>query len=64
MFDNIGGATTKESCNLLGPGGALGSYAIISAVSGTGSLWPPFLEAIDQALLWSALPNGKVILLP
>jgi len=44
---------------LLAPGGALVSYAIIDAVSGTGSLWPPFLRAIGQALLWSALPNGK-----
>jgi NADPH:quinone reductase-like Zn-dependent oxidoreductase len=59
VFDNIGGATTRASWKLLAPGGALVSYAIITAVSGTGSLWPPFLKAIGQALLWSALPNGK-----
>lgn len=59
VFDNIGGATARESWNLLGPGGALVSYAIISAVSGTGSLWPPFLTAIGQTLLRNALPNGK-----
>ncbi|THG29576.1 zinc-binding dehydrogenase [Naasia lichenicola] len=59
VFDNIGGATTRASWRLLAPGGAMVSYAIITAVSGTGSLWPPFLKAIGQALLWSALPNGK-----
>jgi NADPH:quinone reductase-like Zn-dependent oxidoreductase len=59
VFDNIGGATTRTAWSLLAPGGALVSYAIIDAVSGTGSLWPPFLKAIGQALLRSALPNGK-----
>ena len=29
------------------------------AVSGTGGLWTPFLAAVGQALLWTALPNGK-----
>jgi NADPH2:quinone reductase len=59
VFDNIGGATTQTAWKLLAPGGTLVSYAIITAVSGTGSLWPPFLKAIGQALLWGALPNGK-----
>ncbi len=36
------------------PHGTLVSYAIIAAVSGTGGLWPPFLKAVGQALLWSA----------
>lgn len=59
VFDNIGGGTTATSFRLLAPGGTLVSYAIINAVSGTGSLVVPFLKAIGQALLWSALPNGK-----
>lgn len=59
VFDNIGGQITKSSFALLARGGTLVSYAIIDAVSGTGSLMTPFLQAIGQALLWSALPNGK-----
>ena len=59
VFDNIGGETTRTAWRLLAPHGTLVSYAIIAAVSGTGGLWRPFLTAIGQALLWSALPNGK-----
>jgi NADPH2:quinone reductase len=59
VFDNIGGETTRISFTLLARGGTLVSYAIINAVSGTGGLMAPFLKAIGQAVLWSALPNGK-----
>ena len=59
VFDNIGGEMTSTAWELLAPHGTLVSYAIIAAVSGTGGLWPPFLKAVGQALLWSALPNGK-----
>lgn len=59
VFDNIGGATTRMAWSLLAPGGTLVSYAIIAAVSGTGGLLRPFLAAIGQAVLWSALPNGR-----
>jgi NADPH:quinone reductase-like Zn-dependent oxidoreductase len=59
VFDNIGGEVTKTSFRLLGRGGTLVSYAIVNAVGGTGSLMMPFLAAIGQAILWSALPNGK-----
>jgi len=59
VFDNIGGAMTRTAWQLLAPGGTLVSYAIIAAVSGSGGLLSPFLKAIGQALLWSALPNGK-----
>lgn len=59
VFDNIGGQTTRTSFELLARGGTLVSYAIIEAVSGTGSLALPFLRAISQALLWTALPNGR-----
>jgi len=59
VFDNIGGPMTRTAWKLLAPKGTLVSYAIIAAVSGTGGLWSPFLKAIGQALLWSALPNGK-----
>ena len=59
VFDNIGGQTTRTSFTLLARGGTLVSYAIIDAVSGTGGLLVPFLKAIGQAVLWSALPNGR-----
>jgi NADPH2:quinone reductase len=35
------------------------TYAIIAAVSGSGSLMTPFLKAIGQGLLWTVLPNGR-----
>ena len=59
VFDNIGGETTRLAWRLLAPGGVLVSYAIVAATSGTGGLGLPFLTAIGQAVLWSALPNGK-----
>ena len=59
VFDNVGGATTRMSFGLLARGGTLVSFALVSAVSGTGGLTGPFLAAIGRALLWSALPNGK-----
>ena len=59
VFDNIGGDNAKRSFALIGRGGVLVGYAIVQAVSGTGSLLLPFLTAIGQALLWSALPNGR-----
>jgi NADPH:quinone reductase-like Zn-dependent oxidoreductase len=59
VFDNIGGKITRVGWKLLAPNGTLVSYALVGAISGTGSLWPPFLRAMGQALLWSALPNGK-----
>ena len=59
VFDNVGGAMTRTAWTLLAPGGTLVTYSIITAVSGTGGLMAPFLKAIGQALVWSALPNGK-----
>ena len=59
VFDNVGGAMTRTAWTLLAPGGTLVTYSIITQVSGTGPLITPFLWAIGQALLWSALPNGK-----
>lgn len=59
VFDNIGGDNAKRSFALLGRGGVMVGYAIVQAVSGTGSLLMPFLAAIGQALLWSVLPNGR-----
>jgi NADPH2:quinone reductase len=62
VFDNLGGDTTRTSFELLATGGTLVSYAIINAPTGTGgpfSLLTPFLKAIGQAALWTALPNGK-----
>ncbi len=58
VFDNIGGASTRRSYDLLAPGGALVCYAIIAGVSGTGGLVAPFAKAIGQLLLWDTLPNG------
>lgn len=59
VFDNIGGEITRTAWKLLAPGGALVSYSLISALGGDRSLLMPFVKAIGQALLWSALPNGK-----
>jgi len=59
VFDNIGGEITKTAWTLLAPGGALVSYSLISALSGERGLLMPFVAAIGQALLWTALPNGK-----
>lgn len=59
VFDNVGGETTRLSFGLLARGGTLVSYAIAQAASGTGDLLVPFMKAIGQAVLWSALPNGK-----
>lgn len=59
VFDNVGGETTRVAFSLLARGGTLVTYSIISAVSGGGSLVAPFVKAIGQAMLWSALPNGK-----
>lgn len=59
VFDNVGGETARISWSLLGRGGTLVPYAIIAAVSGTGSLWPPFLRHLGRILTWNALPNGK-----
>lgn len=59
VFDNVGGETTRTAFGLLARGGTLVTYSIISAVGGTGPLMAPFLRAIGQALLWTALPNGR-----
>lgn len=59
VFDNIGGEITRTSWGLLARGGTLVSYAIASAAGGSGGLMLPFLKAIGQSLLWSALPNGR-----
>ena len=59
VFDNVGGEMTKTAFSLLARGGKLVTYSIITAVSGDGPLMLPFVKAIGQALLWSALPNGR-----
>jgi NADPH2:quinone reductase len=59
VFDNIGGSINRLGWDLLRRHGTLVSYAIIGAISGTGSLWTPFLKAIGQTLVRTALPNGK-----
>jgi NADPH:quinone reductase-like Zn-dependent oxidoreductase len=59
VFDNVGGETTRTAFSLLARGGRLVTYSIITAVSGGGPLVLPFVKAIGQALLWSALPNGR-----
>jgi len=59
VFDNIGGEIATTSFRLLARGGTLVTYAILNAVSGTGPLMAPFVKAIGQALVWSALPNGR-----
>jgi len=61
VFDNIGGATTQTARSLLGRGGVLVSYAIIDAVSGTGSLWPPFLSHVGRIAFWNLLPGQRAV---
>jgi len=59
VFDNVGGETTRTAFGLLARGGTLVTYSIITTMGGTGPLMAPFLLAIGQALLWTALPNGR-----
>lgn len=59
VFDNVGGQTTRTAFTLLARGGTLVTYSIIAAVAGSGGLVAPFMKAIGQALLWTALPNGR-----
>lgn len=59
VFDNVGGETTRTAFGLLARGGMLVTYSIITTMGGTGPLMAPFLLAIGQALLWTALPNGR-----
>lgn len=59
VFDNIGGATLKRSWKLLAPGGRLVSYAIASALRGSGSVVLMFLRLLAQLAWWQLLPNGR-----
>ncbi|SKC43188.1 medium chain dehydrogenase/reductase family protein [Plantibacter cousiniae (nom. nud.)] len=59
VFDNVGGETTRTAFGLLARGGTLVTYSIITTMGGSGSLIAPFVTAIGQALVWSALPNGR-----
>ena len=59
VFDNVGGSTSRTAWSLLAPGGVLVAYAIVGAVSGDGSLWPPFLRAVGRIVAWNVLPNGR-----
>jgi NADPH:quinone reductase-like Zn-dependent oxidoreductase len=59
VFDNIGGEMTELGWSLLAPRGTLVTYSIISAVQGTGSVWPAFMRALARLLTWDALPNGR-----
>ncbi|MGY4859886.1 medium chain dehydrogenase/reductase family protein [Cryobacterium sp. AP23] len=59
VFDNVGGDITRTGFALLAAGGTIVTFSIIQAAAGTGSLVIPFAKALGQALLWSALPNGK-----
>ncbi len=58
VFDNIGGDTLRRSWGLLAPGGTLVSYAMASAVKGTGSMVIPFIALLIRLAWWNALPNG------
>ncbi|HXH33739.1 MAG TPA: medium chain dehydrogenase/reductase family protein [Plantibacter sp.] len=59
VFDNVGGEMTRTAFTLLARGGKLVTYSIITAVSGDDPLVAPFMKAIGQAMLWTALPNGR-----
>jgi NADPH:quinone reductase-like Zn-dependent oxidoreductase len=59
VFDNLGGDVTRTSFALLARGGTLVTYALAAVIGDSGPMMTPFLRAIGQAVLWSALPNGK-----
>ncbi|MFB2583088.1 medium chain dehydrogenase/reductase family protein [Herbiconiux sp. P15] len=59
VFDNVGGETTRLAWKLLAPGGTLVTYSVISQMGGGGPVMLPFVKAIGQAMLWTALPNRR-----
>jgi NADPH:quinone reductase-like Zn-dependent oxidoreductase len=59
VFDNIGGETLGRSFRLLARGGILVSYAIASALRGSGSLLVLFLGLVARLVGWQLLPNGR-----
>jgi NADPH:quinone reductase-like Zn-dependent oxidoreductase len=58
VFDHLGRAGFARSYSMLGPGGTLVAYAIITDVAGTGSLVGPFVKALSRLAWWNVLPNG------
>lgn len=58
-FDNVGGNTLRRSWEVLAPGGTLVSYAISSAVQGTGSVVLAFGALLVRLALWNVLPNRR-----
>jgi NADPH2:quinone reductase len=59
VFDNIGGATLRESWKLLAPRGTLVSYAISSSLNGTDSVFISFVRLLTRLTVWNVLPNGR-----
>jgi NADPH:quinone reductase-like Zn-dependent oxidoreductase len=58
-FDNIGGATLRESWKLLAPRGTLVSYAISSSLDGTDSVFLSFVRLLTRLTVWNLLPNRR-----
>jgi len=59
VFDNIGGATLRQSWKLLAPKGTLVSYAISSSLHGSDSVFLSFVRLLTRLTVWNALPNGR-----
>ena len=58
VFDHVGGKSLRNSWRMLGPGGTLVSYAMLSKRDGNESMILLFILVLCQLLLWNILPNG------
>jgi 2-desacetyl-2-hydroxyethyl bacteriochlorophyllide A dehydrogenase len=59
VFDHIGGKSIRNSWRMLGPGGTLVSYSMLSKRDGNESMVMLFILLLGQLYLWNALPNGR-----
>lgn len=59
VFDHVGGRSIRNSWRMLGPGGTLVSYALLSKRDGNESMVMLFIFLLGQLSLWNTLPNGR-----
>lgn len=59
VFDHVGGRSIRNSWRMLGPGGTLVSYALLSKGDGNESMVMLFIFLLGQLSLWNTLPNGR-----
>jgi NADPH:quinone reductase-like Zn-dependent oxidoreductase len=58
VFDHIGGKSVNNSWRMLGRGGTLVSYGVLSKRDSNESLVVLFILLVAKLYLWNALPNG------